>query len=159
MHGFGWRGLGRRLALAAVPFALVLSTLVPGVAAAAGPRPFAFQKDCPADQAYCTIHDATAPFAFLDGMKVWYVGPGLGGITKKDGDLYLSYGVTIGPTVDEVLATGHFRWLGTHGSWTIRGSVGRLSGLHAEGRMSILGCDAAGYICTFGLAGTYRIAP
>lgn len=31
-------------------------------------------------------------------------------MTKKDGDLYISSEATIGPTVDEVLATGHFRW-------------------------------------------------
>lgn len=156
MPGGGSEPSRRKLALFVVPIAIVLSTLLPGVVAAREPQPFSFEKDCPGTEPYCVIHDASAPFEFLDGMSVWYVGPGLGG--KVIGDrMFISYEVVIGPSADAFLATGHFRWLGDHGSWTIRRGVGQLAGLHAEGEMSFVGC--VDETCTFVLTGTYHIDP
>jgi hypothetical protein len=147
-----------RVAAVVGPLAIALALLMPAAATAGPPQDFSFQKDCPGAEPYCVIHDASAPFELLDGMAVWYVGPGNPG--KMVGDLtYLSYEVTIGPSQDEILATGHFRWLGTKGSWTIRDGTGPLEGLHAEGAMAFVGCDAAGYVCTYELTGRYHIAP
>jgi hypothetical protein len=145
-----------KLALAAVPLALALAAVTAGAAGASQPQSFSFEKDCTGANPYCVIHDASAPFGFLDGMRVWYDGPGNPG--HMVGDLpYLSQEVTIGPTADVVLATGHFRFLGTRGSWTIRQGNGRLDGFHATGAMSGVSC--AGDTCTYALTGTYHIDP
>jgi hypothetical protein len=146
----------RKLALAAVPLALALSATAAGGVAGSEPQPFSFEKDCTGANPFCVIHDASAPFEFLDGMIVWYDGPGNPG--HMIGDLaYLSQEVTIGPDADAALVTGHFRWLATRGSWTIRQGVGLLSGFHAAGEMSFVGC--AGDTCTYALTGTYHVDP
>jgi hypothetical protein len=145
-----------KLALAAVPLALAVSAIAAGGVAGSGPQSFSFEKDCTGANPYCVIHDASAPFEFLDGMSVWYDGPGNPG--HMVGDLpYLSQEVTIGPTADVVLATGHFRFLGTRGSWTIRQGDGPLDGFHATGAMSGVSC--AGETCTYALTGTYHVDP
>jgi hypothetical protein len=148
---------GRSLTLLLATIALALSTLAAGAAAASEPEAFSFQKDCAGANLFCTIHDATAPFTFLNGMTVWYVGPGQVGKTVRDGRTFISYGVTIGPSAAAGVATGHFRWQGTHGSWTLHGSGGQLAGFHAEGEMSFVDC--VGDTCTFALTGWYHVTP
>jgi hypothetical protein len=146
----------RKLALAAVPLALALAALTAGGAGASEPQPFSFEKDCTGANPFCVIHHASAPFTFLNGMVVTYDGPGNPG--HMVGDLaYLSQEVTIGPSADVDLATGHFRWLGTRGSWTIRHGVGLLAGFHATGAMSFVGC--VGETCTYALTGSYHVDP
>ena len=152
----GSTSIPRKLALAAVPLALALAAVTAGGAGASEPQSFSFEKDCTGADPYCVIHDASAPFEFLNGMVVWYYGPGNPG--HMVGDLAkLSQEVTIGPSPDVALATGHVRWLGTRGSWTIRQGVGPLAGFHATGAMSFVGC--AGDTCTAALTGTYHIDP
>lgn len=87
----------------------------------------------------------------------WYHGPGLAGKIVRGELVFISMEVTIGPSAEVVWATGHFRWLGTHGSWTIRRGVGPLAGLYAQGEMSFVGCS--GDVCTFALTGSYHIDP
>jgi hypothetical protein len=152
----GSMSIPRKLALAAVPLALALAAVTAGAAGASQPQSFSFEKDCPRADPYCVIHDASAPFAFLNGMVVSYNGPGNPGHVA--GDLAkLSQEVTIGPTADVVLATGHFRWVGTRGSWTIRQGAGRLAGFHATGAMSFVGC--VNDTCTYALTGAYHVDP
>ncbi len=146
----------RSLALRVTVLVMVLGLGGTGVASANERDVFAFQKDCVGVDMFCTIHSATDPFTSLNGMTVWYGGPGQPGTTVRDGRTFISYGVTIGPSADVVLATGHFRWLGTHGSWTIRGVAGSLTGVHAEGDMTFVGC--VGDTCTFALTGAYHRA-
>ena len=152
----GLTSIRRKLGLAAVPLALALAATTTGGVGASEPQSFSFEKDCTGANPYCVIHDASAPFTFLNGMVVTYDGPGNPG--HMVGDLaYLSQEVTIGPNAGVALATGHFRWLGTRGSWTIRHGVGALAGFHAAGAMSFGGC--AGDTCTYALTGTYHIDP
>jgi hypothetical protein len=152
----GSTSIRRKLALAAVPFALALAATAAGGVAGGEPQPFSFEKDCTGANPYCVIHDASAPFESLNGMRVWYDGPGNPG--HMIGDLaYLSQEVTIGPAIDAALATGHFRWHGTSGSWTLRQGVGPFAGFHAVGEMSFVSCT--GDTCTYALSGTYHVNP
>lgn len=157
MAGHNISSGARSLALRVTTLVMVLGMAGSGIALADERDVLAFQKDCVGVDPFCTIHSATDPFTSLNGMVVWYCGPGQPGKTVRDGRTFISYGVTIGPSPEVVLATGHFRWLGTHGSWTIRGVGGGLADMHAEGDMTFVGC--VGDTCTFALTGAYHRAP
>ena len=157
--------MGIKRNVSAVLIGTVVALLAFGFDAASAdpPQELFFEKVCPnAHPEYCVIQNADlleTPDGTLDlnGVKVWYFGPGQLGKENAHG-LQISSEVVIGPGESEptdVWANGHFRWQFDHGSWTISRGEGPLAGLHAQGGMALVDCDDDS--CTFALSGTYHV--
>lgn len=127
---------------------LLIALMMVGSVQASKPQYFYLEKDC-TDQTvtYCFLQNAYPDdlFDILEGGIVDYLGPVFANPQGK-----LSSEVILWSADYNSSVTGHFRWVGDHGYFTLRRGTGALEGLHAVGRIEWI----EGYI--FSLEGTYH---
>jgi len=127
--------------------ALLVALMVTMAAQADPPEYLYFEKDCSSDP--CIIQDATLPI--LNGGTVAYLGP----VERENphGFYHISSEVLLSSADGLHTVTGHFRWVGDHGYFTLRRGTGDLVGLHARGLIEW----KEGTI--YSLTGTYHFEP
>ena len=85
----------------------------------------------------CDIIDASGPFETLVGGQILYdrhqfwINPA--------GFVFESSTIELRTTNGSALAPGHIRWVGDYGLFTLLPGSGSLAGLHANGRVDLLG--------------------